>query len=544
MFATKNHKWLFVLTGLLFILAAFFQCFHVSHDLFWYYDTDVPRDMAYVQGILDGHFGKDPNYAGEYIWYNPFMSVVQAAVIKITGLPINIVMMRLGTYVNLLAPLCFFYMMLLMLDMRIALAGLLSFLFLASGPIPGFYAATYSPWMYSGVFMQFIFYINIALCYQAFRTQKTTWFIAVGAGIGFGFLGHSAPTVLIILMLVSLQGPGMLRALRLKNGPAIKKLLLQSLAVFIPFIILSLPFLYYIVGKYHIHFLNRKPFEYVDTIFIWRNYKDMIRQNLSVSFIISAIGFIWFYKKFEQPLVRKILLNWFWIALGLFFYSTLVGSLDEHTNIHLPGTVPSFHYFFYLKALQSIFYGFGIFYLLSPLVNWLSTKFQRAGRPPESIVFPVFAALILLCGIIYFPFYQQRYDFVFFRNLCLEKAKEVEQIEVYYYIRDHIPDNQVFLCEEKTSQFPVMATARKMVSISITFSNAYVDFMKRENARNSMLAYLRTGQPAGARNLFKDYGVNYILLTNTELSKYKSITLIPTSVIFRNAAYTIFQIDP
>jgi len=539
---SKDQRLIYILAGGVMILAAFIQCYRVSHDLNWFYDLDVARDMSYVQQTLYGHFGKDPNYPGEFLWYNPLMSLIQAAVIKISGLPINIVMVRLGAYMNLLAPISFFSMMLTMLDFRIALAGLLSFLFLAAGVIPGFYAATYSPWMYSGCFMQFIFYINIALCYQAFNTQKTGWFMLLGAGVGVSFMGHTAPTVLIILILISLQGSKMLRALKMKDAVFIKKGVLQSLAVFIPFIIVSFPLLYYIIGKYHMHFMNRAPFTYVDTIFIWRNFKDMIRQNLTLSFIISAIGFIWFYKKFEHPLIRKILLNWLWLSVFMFFYSTLVTSLDEHTNIHLPGTVPSFHYFFYLKALQSVFYGFGLYFLLGPVASWASHKTFKKEAYTGKKAADLFIAVVLICGIIYYPFYQKRYDFVFFRNLCLERAKDVNSIQVYYYIRDHIPQDQVFLSEEHTSLFPVMATARKMVSNGLTFSNPYVDFGLRENARNKMLSYLRNGQPSDATELFKKYAVDYILLTNSELPKYKNLESVPATACYRNEGYTIFHL--
>jgi hypothetical protein len=542
---TGNPQLVFILSGLILILAAFIQSWHVSHDLYWFYDLDVSRDMAYVQQTLYGHFGKDPNFPGEFLWYNPLMSLVQTAVIKISGLPINVVMVRLGSYMNLLAPLSFFSMMLIMLDFRIALAGLLSYLFFATGVIPGFYAATYSPWMYPGVFMQFIFYINIGLCYQAFKSQKPAWFLALGTGIGIGFLGHTAPTVLIILILISLQGTKMIHALKSKDSVSLKKMALQSLAVFIPFLLVSSPFLYYIVGKYHLHFENRKPFEYIDTIFIWRNYKDMILQNLSVSLVIAVIGFIWFYKKFEEPLIRKILLNWFGFAVFMYFYSTLVQSMDEHKSIHLPGTVPSFHYFFYLKALQSVFYGFGLFFLSDKAFKWISGKSsQFQNRLTPKTFSNVFVLLVLICGTIYFPFYQKRYDFVHFRNLCLEKARDTGQIQVYYFIRDHIPTDQVFLSEEQTSLFPMMATARKMVSIGITFSNPYVNFETREYARNTMLAYLRDGQPADAPGLFKKYNVNYILLTNANLINYKNLALIPTTITYRNNEYTIFHIEP
>jgi hypothetical protein len=540
----KVQKRVILLAGLVMILAAFVQCYLTSRDLSWYYDIDVPRDMSYVQQILYGHFGKDPNYTGEFLWYNPLMSIVQAGIIKISGLPINVAMVRLGAYLNLLAPITFFSMMLALLDFRIALAGLLSYLFLASGPIPGFYAATYTPWMYSGVFMQFIFYINIALCYQAFKTQKLGWFLALGVGIGVGFLGHTAPTVLMILILVSLQGTKMFRALKSKNTGVLREYLIQAVAVFIPFLVFSFPFLYFIVGKYHMHFQNRSPFEYVDTIFVWRNYKAMIRENLSVSFLISGFGFIWFYKKFRKPLVREILLNWFWIGLVMFFYSTLVVSLDAHTSIRLPGTVPSFHYFFYLKALQSVFYGFGLFYLAKPVVHWIDNrKFLNTYGPSEKRATHLFIALILLCGIVYFPFYQKRYDFVTFRNLCLEKAEDSANIKAYYYIRDHIPADGVFLCEQHTSIFPVMATARKMVSNGITFSNPYVNFGTRENARNGMLSYLKTGYPDTAYSLFHAYDVGYILLDNSELADYKKLSLVPTSICYRDDSYTIFKVN-
>jgi hypothetical protein len=537
----RDQYRLIILAGAIIILAAFVQCFIVSHDLRWFYDLDVSRDMAYVQQILYGRFGRDPNFANEYIWYNPLMTLIQAAVIKLSGLPIHTVIVRLGTYANLLAPISFFIMMLVLFKRCIALAGLLSFLFFAAGQIPGFYAATYSPWMYPGVFMQFVFYINIALCYKAFETQKAAWFVALGTGIGVSIMGHAAPTILIILILISLQAGRTINAIRQKDGSALKEIVIQSVMIFLPFAIISLPFTYYIVGKYHLHFLNRKPFEYVDTIFIWRNYKDMILQNLSVSLFIAIIGFFWFYKNFKQPLIRKILIDWLILGLVMYFYSTLVASLDEHKIFRLPVTVPSFHYFFYLKALQSVFYGFGLYFIARTMSDYFF-KGNYSFDVTDRRFTRLFIISVLLCGLIYFPFYQKRYDFVHFRSLCLEKEKDTAQIQVYYYILDHIPADKVFLTEESTSLFPVMATARKMVSIGITFSNIYVDFWARERARNDMLSYLQKGQPSAARGLFKQYGVNYILLTNVNFPGFQNLHAITDSVCFRNDKYTILNI--
>jgi len=91
--------------------------------------------MSYVQGALDGKFGKDPNYAGAYLWYNPMLSSIETLIVKITGLPVNIVLARAGVYLNLLGPLAFVLMLTVLFDLRMALACLLSYLFLASGNI-------------------------------------------------------------------------------------------------------------------------------------------------------------------------------------------------------------------------------------------------------------------------------------------------------------------------------------------------------------------------------------------------------------------------
>jgi hypothetical protein len=198
-----------------------------------------------------------------------------------------------------------------------------------------------------------------------------------------------------------------------------------------------------------------------------------------------------------------------------------------------------------LKALQSVFFGFGLFFLSDKAFKWISGKRSQFQNRLTSKTFSyTFIVLVMICGLIYFPFYQKRYDFVHFRNLCLEKARDTGQIQVYYFIRDHIPTDKVFLSEEQTSLFPVMATARKMVSIGITFSNPYVNFETREYARNTMLAYLRDGAPAEAPGLFKKYNVNYILLTNANLINYKNLASIPTTISFRNNEYTIFHIEP
>ncbi|HXB42835.1 MAG TPA: hypothetical protein VNV85_02210 [Puia sp.] len=541
----KENKILFLIAFLIMLSVAFIQCYKTTHDLHWSLDADFYRDMAYIQGILEGHFGKDPNISGAYLWYNPLLVSIEALIAKISGLPINEVVMQSGTYLNLLAPLAFFIMLSVLFDFKIALASSLSFLFLASGNIPGFDAATYSPWLYPVCFNQFLFYLNIILCYKAFSAQKYFWFILLGASIGINFLGHTAPALIMILIMASIQSQRIFQSLKEKTYALLKKYLMQGVVTFLFFVIASFPLLYFIIGKYHLQFKNRFPFEYVDTIFIWHNIADMIKVNFSVSFIIAVIGFIWFYRNFRQALLRKIILNWLFIAVIMFIYSTIVASADRHFNIHLPGTVPSFHYFYYLKALQSVFFGFGFLFLIRVLYSWIDNFFHRKIKifANGKYTNEVLILAVLLYAAINLPSYINRFDFVYYREQILIKEKEKDRIDAYHFIVQNIPSDKVILCEAgDPSLFPVMPTGRKMVSIGISYSNPYVDFGSRETDRNNMILFLKTGQPLSAKGLFDAYHVSFVLLSNVEIEKSNGLQQVLGQPIYKNNLYTLFDL--
>ena len=171
------------------LLMAFIQCYKTTHDLKWAAEPDFDRDISYIQGALDGKLGKDPSYSGAYLWYNPLLFSIETAIVKISGLPIHIVVTRAGAYLNLLSPIAFIIMLVVLFNYRVALAGLLSYLFLASGNIPGWGAATYSPWLYPVCFAQFLFYLSIILCYKAFSKQSYFWFFMTGLTYLFAYLG-------------------------------------------------------------------------------------------------------------------------------------------------------------------------------------------------------------------------------------------------------------------------------------------------------------------------------------------------------------------
>lgn len=532
-----NTKYL--IACILMILVAFIQCYKTVHDLHWANEPDFDRDIAYIRGTLNGHFGLDPNYTGQYMWYNPLLFLSETIIVKLTGLPINIVVARAGAFLNLINPIVFFIVVIKLFDYRVALASLLSFLFLINGNLPCWGGATYSPWLISDTFSQFLFYISFLFCYKAFSSQKMFWFIILGASLGLTFLGHSAPVFIIILIMISVQGQNVIRAIREKQYASVGTYVLQGALTFVPFIIFAFPFLYYVFGKYHFHFVNHAILECAPGVFARKLTLQLLKLNVTFSLIISIIGLVWFYKKFQNPILRKLIWNWFFICAVMYVYESAVPTVDSIMHIHLPDTIPAFHYFFYLKALQSIFVGFGLVYLFSLLITWIEGRAKKKFSAQLSV--NLFILSVLLYALVYYPIYINRADFTELRQQAIDKGNQTDKIGVYDFISKNVSLDNVLLCEHGLSLFPAMPTAIKMVSVETYFSNPYLSYDQRESDRNEMLSYLTTSAPASAQQLFTKYGVNIILLENKDYANYKNPSFATSKVIYKNDSYTILS---
>src|SRR5215813_2506349 len=143
------------------LLLAFIQCYRTVHDLHWAYDPDFDRDIAFARGLLEGHYGQDPNYQGAWLWYNPLLFSIEALIHKVSNIPLNIIAVQAGVYLNILGPIFFFLMVRRLFDYRLALAASLFYLFINSGDVRCWGAPTYTPWLFPVCFAQFIFYTGI-----------------------------------------------------------------------------------------------------------------------------------------------------------------------------------------------------------------------------------------------------------------------------------------------------------------------------------------------------------------------------------------------
>ena len=118
------------------------------------------RDLAVAQSMHDCRCAADPHYRGELLWYNPLTSGVVAAIAAVTGRPMNLVQVRDGAFLNLLAPFGFYVLAVVVAGRLAAVPALVAFLFLGPGQL--FDTATYSPWLMSPNFAQGLFYLGLA----------------------------------------------------------------------------------------------------------------------------------------------------------------------------------------------------------------------------------------------------------------------------------------------------------------------------------------------------------------------------------------------
>lgn len=536
----SNRKAAFIVF-LIFLFLAFIQCYKAAAGSSWGYDIDNYRDMANIETILAGNYGQDPSYIGEYWWFNPLIFWIEAWLVKITHLPVLVVLTRSGILLNIFGPICFFFMMRKLFNSSIAIAALTGFLFFTANDLPGWAVATYSPWVFAATFTQAIFYLNIIVLYNCCKTEKVSSFVLFGITTGICFLSHTAPTLISILIMLIITIEKFIDCLKQKNYNELFKLIRYRMVAALLFIIASLPLTYYIIGKYNLNMVNTITYEYTHPLFPLYKTWILIKMNLSVSLIVAFIGFIYFLFRFPYGLNRKIILYFFLICIGMYMHSSAVAFIAAKYNIHLFGTVPMHHYFYYLKTVQAIMFGFGLYFIFFEGLPWVVKKVNLTFLKNILSYKNSFIAGLIIIVLINYPSYSNRKDFHEIDSMVVNMNKDPWRFEAYSWIKANSDINDVFLCARDLTDVPVLAAGRKMVAVSLTFSNAYLDYNKRHADRDFLLQSLRSGKDSLAENLLDQYKVKFLLLRNNQVDSSSYINSYFSELVYRNSGLSIYK---
>ncbi len=532
-FLIKNQHFILLLV---FVAIAFTRTLESYNGLSYGCDQDSYRDLSNVYNLFEGNYGKDPSYIGEYLWYNPLIAFVEAGVIKLTGIPPMGLVTKGGALLNIVCVFMFYLMVTYLFGSSVAIAATASFLFFTSGNIPSWGAATYSPWLYPQNFVQSIFYLGIICCCKAFSKPGYTGFLIAGAVTGIAFLGHTAPALILLFITGVLFLKSIYQAVKIKLPGEANKFMRLGFLFSLVFIIVSLPLTFFVIGKYKLHMVNTITFEYNDPLFIWFNFLTLIKENISFTLPFVLIGCFYILYKLKDKLKRNFLFYWFGACVLFFIYTSVITILRVKWGLRFPGLVPAFHFFFYLKALQSVLFGIGFIYLL----QFVYRKIKKRNLKNEHLQ-AYTTLLVLLVFLIYYPVYSKRQDFYFMREYGLKQSAASEEIEIYHWLLHNSSINVVIVCDEDFSCFPVMASGRKLVAVIATMSNPYVSYVKRNADRNLILNSLHSGSINNAKELLNEYSVKFILLENSKIKNETALENNFGEPIFKNNKFSIYK---
>lgn len=518
-----------VLMLLFMLVLAVVPAVDAVRGLEWGPTTDFYRDGSFVHSILDGRFGQDPQFKGEHLWYTPLIFGMEALLARLTGLPVQTVLVQAGPWLNLLAPVCFFIMAWYFRGPVAAVAATAIYLFFLVGDEPAWAVPTYTPWLIPISFVQAFFYLGLIVLHRAFQSGTLFSALALGAVTGLIFLSHAAPALILVAIIGLLTAERVITAFRAGEVRNAWRRLGLSAAAGTMFVLFAMPLLWYIIGTYGMQMRNRTPFLYTYELLTLAHIRLFLFYNITWVTAAGLVGLVLLVREVlrRNGLRRTIELWWFVVSLVLFGYAYLVSVLDASFDILLPGTAPSFHYFFYMKAAMVLFAGT----LVARIARRLPFSPAQA-RVAAMLVWVVPIAMV-------YPGYSGRMDVHGMQAQSLAISEDHDLVDMFHCLRDSLVWDDVVLCDDSLSVFPLMPSARKVVATVCTMANPYVDLVPRMADRDSMLKGLQVEEP-GDEALLAKYGVTHLLLRTADEARLPLREKWFPTVVLRNEGYVLF----
>ncbi|MCX6580821.1 MAG: hypothetical protein NT166_11645 [Candidatus Aminicenantes bacterium] len=501
---------------------------NATKDLTWPSDLDQFRDIAQTQTIMDGGYGSDPYYLNEHTWYNPGLHFMFGAASLIFNTPVPRAILRFGAFFIILAPLAFYFMLKSIFGPWPALIGSAGYLFI-SNPYPAWATSLYSPFIFPIIFSQAFFYLIITFFYKTIKKgPQVKHCLTLGVLLGLTFLINTS-SAFIAGCMIALFFLGKMIS-ELKKPTLTNKTLVPPLRKFlccaVPAFIISLAFLCFVLFHYRLKIINPLPTNWEWDQLTLSSLPVLLKTELFyLPNIIAVFGFVHMIKKNRDEEAKKITLYWLGIVLAYLTYYLLTLELKD-ASIMLPLIVPAYHFFFYLKALSYVFFGYGAVILAGMLGKVLEKRFTFAGkwRRLASAKYlklrPVFYLLLAAIGAVYvLTVYAHGEWLQGSSRASFHKMADNPAIRSYNWIRKNTKGDDVFLCSDKFSMRVVGPAARKVVATHPYFSNPYVDYDERNNDRIKMFECLESGEVPDFCRLCKKYKVKYVIETTAVLSK-------------------------
>lgn len=472
-------------------------------------EIDHYRDMGAAQALLNGRWGEDPAFLGETAWYPPLLPALTALLAFVSRQPLPFIYVHLGPLLNALAPIAFYLLARRLFSGWAALFSLIAFLFIVACNAPTLTQASYSPWVWPVLFAQGLFYLAFRAWLVALDKATTIAAVATGVWLGLTFLAHPAPAVLLAVTFTLVTAFRALTAPTSRAADVRRLLTVGAVSALV-----CAPFLLPLIARYGLHTENSLPSRFGG---VWP--REIVRAHWSFRSLGVAAGAVWLALQL-RPLRRIGHVEGRWLTLvlalgaaaGGLFYGIVVQRF-ELRGVILPLLFPTFHFQFYLLALECLLFGPGLVWAGSRLLAVLRTQSRSRPALDRALRFEPYAAPLcaLLLLVVSAPSYDSREDFTHWPAESRRLAADESTRTVYEWARTHLAPNDVVLADTRLGMFGIVAAGHAVVSTYQTMSNPYVAFEPREAARQLMFAQLRAGEMDAFSRLASKYGVTHVI---------------------------------
>jgi len=477
-----------------------------ADTLIWPFFHDAWRDVGAAQGMLDGRYPEDPVVLGAVLWYNPLTAAITALWAWATGLGAGAANVAAGPWVNLLIPLGLFLLVRAAVGAWAAAGAVL--MLVAGNALHERMGAwvgtvTYSPWLWAPHLGQALLFFTLALFVLALRRPSLARQVSLGVAWGLTFMAHTAPAVVFGLVYVSAR---LWSAYRPCASQCDKHQLgAFALPMAVAFVS-SLPYTGPILWHYQFRMKNPLPTKYVDAIMSVEQLPSLLSNACTLSTLVAVFGLVWLWRARRHHAAARVLLLWagvVWALLAQFYFGLLLKSL---TGWNLPQLVPGHHHLMGLGGIKAALYGIGLY----AIVAGFAPRMAAARVAGQLTALAITAALLLPTYAKVLDFFTP-HDFGWHTNSFDDRRKCVD------WIVAHCPPDSVFLCDEQHSIRLVLPSGRKAVQNLDIFSNPYVPYEPRMQAKFAMYRALRNRDWEAFHSEAAPYHVSHLLGLDTSL---------------------------
>ncbi|MGE5785628.1 MAG: hypothetical protein ACM3ZE_13610 [Myxococcales bacterium] len=468
-------------------------------------EIDHYRDMGAAEAILAGQWGHDPALLGETAWYPPLLPLVMATLGRVTALPLTTLYVHAGPLLNAAAPVAFYVLARHLFGGWTAVLSLVGFLFAINSATTSWAQACYSPWVWPVLFAQTFYYLTLKAWLEASEKPSVGRSCLAGVLLGLTFLAHPAPAVLLVVTMV------LLSVFQALATPARCRSIVQHLlAIGAVSAVVCAPFLVPLVTRYGLNTQNPVPSRFGG---VWLS--DVARSHLSLRTVgaLAALGWLWCRMQASRMRLQdwSVLTAWA-LAGGGLIYGIAAQKL-ELRGVQVPLLFPTFHFHFYVLAMEALLFGPGLVWLAQSLI-----KHAPFGPVPSAVHSKQWIAplTVLVLVVAELPSYRARDDFTHWPEESREFARDATLRSVYDWARRELGPRDVVLASTRLGMYAVVASGHCILSTYPSMTNPYVAIESREAARQTMFEHLRARDFAAFASLAAEYGITYVVAEVTD----------------------------